>query len=163
VRGLADRSIKLAGAEKRFFARWLNLYSDSAELVCAPPTFIKINSVITLAISLLSNILLYFLAVKGGVDQSNYYAFTAAYGAVMGAFSSLAGVALSVGRIQPILEMAEPILTEVPETASHKQFVTKVNGNVELNNVYFRYNENMPYVINDLSLKIRAREYVAIV
>jgi ABC-type bacteriocin/lantibiotic exporter with double-glycine peptidase domain len=29
--------------------------------------------------------------------------------------------------------------------------------------VYFRYNENSPYILNDLSIKIRAGEYVAIV
>ena len=46
------QKIKLSGAEKRFFARWLNLYSDSVELTYAPPTFIKINGVITTTVSL---------------------------------------------------------------------------------------------------------------
>ena len=157
------QKIKLSGAEKRFFARWLGIYSDSAELTYAPPTFIKINGVITTAISLISNIVLYYLAVKSGIDQSNYFAFTAAYGGVMGAFSSLAGVALSVGRIKPILDMAEPFLKAEPETADNKEIVTKLTGGIELNNVYFRYNENSPYVVNNMSLKIRPGEYVAIV
>ncbi|MBQ8967172.1 NHLP bacteriocin export ABC transporter permease/ATPase subunit [Ruminococcus sp.] len=157
------QKIKLAGAEKRFFARWLNEYSDCAELTYAPPTFIKINSVITTAIGLFSNIILFFLAVKGGVDQSSYFAFTAAYGAVMGAFAALAAMALSAGRIKPILEMAEPFLKAEPETADNKEIVTKLTGGVELNNVYFRYGENSPYIVKDLSLKIKAGEYVAIV
>ena len=157
------QKIKLAGAEKRFFARWLDLYSQGAELVYAPPTFIKINSVITTGIGLVSNIVLYFLAVRGGLDQSDYYAFTAAYGAVMGAFSSLAGVALSVGQIKPILEMAEPFLSAEPETADSKETVSRISGSIELNNVYFRYSENSPYIVNDLSLRIRPGEYVAIV
>ena len=58
------QKIKLAGAEKRVFAKWLNLYSAGAELVYNPPVFIKINSVISLGISLISNIILYSLAVK---------------------------------------------------------------------------------------------------
>ena len=157
------QKIKLAGAEKRFFARWLNLYSDGAELIYAPPTFIKINSVITTAIGLISNIVLYYLAVKSGIDQSGYFAFTAAYGAVMGAFSSLAGIALSVGRVKPILEMAEPFLKAEPETADNKEIVTKLTGGIELNNVYFRYSESSPYIVNNMSLKIKAGEYVAIV
>ena len=157
------QKIKLSGAEKRFFSRWLNLYSDGAELVYAPPAFIKLNGVITTAITLVSNIVLYYLAVKSSVDQSSYFAFTASYGAVMGAFSSLAGMALSVGRIKPILEMAEPFLKNEPETSDNKEIVTKLSGGVELNNVYFRYSENSPYIVNDLSLKIRAGEYVAIV
>ena len=157
------QKIKLAGAEKRFFSRWLNLYSDSAELTYAPPTFIKINTVITTAIGLISNIVLYFLAVESGIDQSNYFAFTAAYGAVMGAFSSLAGMALSFGRIKPIMEMAEPFLKSEPETADNKEIVTKLTGGIELNNVYFKYSENGPYIVNNLSLKIKAGEYIAIV
>ncbi len=157
------QKIKLSGSEKRFFARWLNQYSEAAALTYSPPMFIRINSVITTAISLFSNIVMYFLAVKSGIDQSNYFAFTAAYGAVMGAFSSLAGIALSVGRIKPILEMAEPFLKTEPETADNKEMVTKLSGSIELNNVYFKYSENSPYIIRNLSLKIRSGEYVAIV
>ncbi len=157
------QKIKLSGSEKRFFARWLNEYSEEAELTYSPPMFIRINSVITTAISLISNIVLYYLAVSSGIDQSNYFAFTAAYGAVMGAFSSLAGIALSFGRIKPILEMAEPFLKTEPETADNKEMVTKLSGNIELNNVYFRYSENSPYIVNNLSLKIKDGEYVAIV
>ena len=157
------QKIKLSGAEKRFFARWLGLYSDTAELTYAPPMFIKINGVITTAISLVSNIVLYYLAVQSGIDQSNYFAFTAAYGAVMGAFSALAGMALSVGRIKPILEMAEPFLKTEPEAADNKEIVTRLSGSIELNNVCFRYNENSPYIVNNMSFKIKAGEYVAIV
>ncbi len=157
------QKIKLSGSEKRFFARWLNEYSEEAELTYSPPMFIRINSVITTAISLISNIVLYYLAVSSGIDQSNYFAFTAAYGAVMGAFSSLAGIALSFGRIKPILEMAEPFLKTEPETADNKETVTKLSGSIELNNVYFRYSENSPYIVNNLSLNIKSGEYVAIV
>ena len=46
-------------------------------IIYAPPTFIKINDVINLAISLASTIILYFLAAQNGVDQSAYFAFTA--------------------------------------------------------------------------------------
>ena len=125
--------------------------------------FIRINGVITTAIGLFANIVLYFLAIESGIDQSNYFAFTAAYGAVMGAFTSLAGIALSFGRVKPILEMAEPFLKTEPETADNKEMVTKISGGIELNNVYFRYSENSPYIVNDLSLKIKEGEYVAIV
>lgn len=157
------QKIKLSGAEKRFFAHWLNLYSDSVELIYSPPNFIKMNSVITTAISLISTIVLYYLAVKSVVDQSGYYAFTAAYGAVMGAFGSLSDIALSVGKIRPIFEMAEPFLKAEPETSDNKEMVTKLTGGIELNNVYFRYNEKSPYIVKNMSLKIKPGEYVAIV
>ena len=157
------QKIKLAGAEQRFFARWLHYYSDSAELTYAPPLFLRINSVITLGISLISTIILYYLTAKSGIDRSTYYAFMAAYGAVMGAFRSLAGAALSIGRIRPVMEMAEPFLKTEPEASDHREIVTELKGRIELSNVCFRYSENAPYIINDLSLTIRPGEYVAIV
>jgi len=79
---------------------------------------------------------------------------------VMGAFSALSGVALTVARIRPILEMAEPILKTEPESAENKAMVTRLSGTIELSNVSFRYRESMPYVIDGMSLKIKAGEYV---
>ena len=157
------QKIKLAGAEKRVFARWLNLYSEGADLVYNPPAFLNMSDVITLGINLFSTIILYYLAVKNGVDQSSYFAFIASYGAVMGAFSSLSGIALSVAEIRPILEMAYPFLKTAPETAEDREILTEISGRVELDHVYFRYNTNGPYILNDLSLKVRPGEYVAIV
>ena len=157
------QKIKLAGAEKRIFAKWLNLYSEGAELTYNPPMFIKINTVISTAISLISTIVMYYLAIKSGIDQPSYFAFTAAYGMLSGAFMSLSGVALSAARIKPILEMAEPFLKTEPETSENKEIVTGITGGVELDHVSFRYGEDLPLVIDDLSIKIKPGDYVAIV
>lgn len=59
--------IKLSSAEKRIFAKWLNLYADGAELSYNPPLFIKLNGVISTGITLVSNIILYYLAVESGI------------------------------------------------------------------------------------------------
>ena len=157
------QKIRLSGSEKRVFAKWMNVYSESAELTYNPPMFIKINAVISTAISLAGNIVLYYMAMRSNVDPSSYYAFTASYGMLMGAFMSVSGIALSVAQIQPILEMAEPFLKTEPETSLDKEIVTNISGNIELNHVSFRYSDDTPYVINDISLKIRPGEYVAIV
>ena len=58
------QKIKLAGAEKRIFAKWLDHYSQEAELVYNPPMFIKVNGIISTAISLFSTIVLYYLAIE---------------------------------------------------------------------------------------------------
>ena len=157
------RKIRLSGSEKRAFARWGRLYAQNMELEYNPPMFLKINSVIMTAISLIGNIILYYLAVKSEVGPSGYFAFSAAYGRVMGAFSSLAGIAISVASIPPVLEMAEPILKTEPEITAGKEVITQIRGNIEMNHISFRYEENTPFVLEDLSLKIRSGEYVAIV
>ena len=157
------QKIKLAGAEKRAFAKWGRSYAEVSELIYNPPILLRANGAITTAISLVGTIVMYYLAVQTSVTPSEYIAFNAAFGAVSAAFASLTGVALSVAKIRPILEMAEPILKTEPESAENKTMVTKLGGNIELSNVYFRYTPNMPYVVNGMSLKIRAGEYVAIV
>ena len=157
------QKIRLSGSEKRAFARWGRLFAKVSRLEYNPPMFLKMNRVFTLAISLVGTIVLYYLAVDTGVAANEYFAFNAAYGRVFGAFTALAGIAISVASIPPVLEMAEPILKTEPEVTAEKEVLTGISGNIELNHISFRYGENMPYVLNDLSLKIHAGEYVAIV
>ena len=157
------QKIRLSGAEKRAFARWADVYARNAELEYNPPTFVKLNGVFTKAISLVGTIVLYYIAIKSGVKAHEYYGFSAAYGELMGAFTALAGIAVSVAAIKPVLEMAEPILETEPEVSADKTPVTNVSGSIELNYVSFRYEDSAPWVLKNLSLKIRAGEYVAIV
>ena len=157
------QKIRLSGSEKRAFARWGRLYAKSAKLDYDPPMFLKLNRVIITAVSLLGTILLYYLAVKSGVAVNSYIAFNSAYGHVMGAFSALAGIAISIASISPVLEMAEPILKAEPEVASDKETVSSLSGSIEMSHISFRYEADSPWILEDLSLKLRSGEYVAIV
>lgn len=157
------QKIKLAGAEKRAFARWGNLYAEEAALMYNPPIYIKLNSVISTAISLAGTLVMYYAAIRTQVSVADYYAFNTAYGMVSGAFMSFVSIALTVAQIKPIMDMAKPILDAVPEVSEGKQVITRLSGGIELNNVSFRYHDNMPFVLDNLSLKIRPGQYVAIV
>lgn len=157
------QKIKLAGAEKRAFTRWAKHYNEEIKHSYGKPLYMTISGTIGLAISLLGTFVMYFFAIESGVSVADYYAFTAAYGMVSGALSSLAGMALNAAQIRPVLDMAKPILDAVPEVSEDKQMVEHLSGGVELNNISFRYNDSMPNVIDDLTLKIRPGQYVAIV
>lgn len=157
------QKIKLAGSEKRAFAKWADQYAQAARFSYDPPVFLKINRVISTAISLVGTIVMYYLAVQSKVSVAEYYAFNSAYGIVSGAFMSLSGVALTIAQIKPVYEMVKPILEAVPEVSVGKKVVTRLSGSIELNNVSFRYSESMPLVVDNLSLKIRPGQYVAIV
>jgi NHLM bacteriocin system ABC transporter ATP-binding protein len=157
------QKIKLSGAEKRAFAKWGGQYAKMAELTYNPPTFLKVNSVLNTAVSLIGVIIIYYTAVQNHVTVSDFYAFNTSYGLVAGAVSTLAGMALSIAKIKPMMEMCAPILESVPEIAENKKVIDRLSGGIELNHVSFRYQENMPLIIDDLSLKIRPGQYVAIV
>ena len=128
-----------------------------------PPIYIKLNSVISTAISLAGTLVMYYAAIRTQVSVADYYAFNTAYGMVSGAFMSFVSIALTVAQIKPIMDMAKPILDAVPEVSEGKQVITRLSGGIELNNVSFRYHDNMPFVLDNLSLKIRPGQYVAIV
>ncbi len=157
------QKIRLSGAEKRAFARWGRLYAKEAKLQYDPPIFLKVAPVITMAISLIGTMFLYAAAIRSGVSVAEYYAFNSAYGMVNAAFMALAAIAAGAAQIKPVLEMAKPILEAEPEVATDKLVLTRLSGGIELNNVTFRYTEDMPPVLDDLSLKIRPGQYVAIV
>jgi len=157
------RKIRISGAEKRAFARWANVFAKSSSYQYNPPMFIKINGVINMTISLTGTIVMYFFAIKTGINMAEYSAFTTAYGMVFGAFSSLASITLSISNIKPILDMAKPIMDCEPETQENKEVLTKVNGGIEMSHVSFRYSENMPLIVDDMSFKINPGQYVAIV
>ena len=157
------QKIKLSGAEKRAFARWANVYTQRAKLTYNPPTFLKYSSVFSMAISLIGTILMYYFAANSHVSVADYYAFNTAYGMVSGAFMSLASIELTAANLKPILDLAKPIMHTVPEMSADKQVVTRISGGIELNNISFRYNESMPNVLDNLSLKIKPGQYVAIV
>jgi NHLM bacteriocin system ABC transporter ATP-binding protein len=157
------QKIKLTGAEKRAFARWGELYAKVVELQYNPPLFLKINAVISSAISIVGTIVMYNQAIVTGVSTAEYYAFNTAYGMVAGAFMSLFGMALTAANIRPTFEMAEPILKALPELSESKETLTKISGKIEIVNLTFKYSENSPIIIDNLSLKINPGQYVAIV
>ena len=157
------QKIKLSGAEKRAFAQWGESYAELLHSKYNIPAFLKLNKAITTAVSLLGVIMFYQLAVKANMAPSAYIAFNAAYGAVIAALTALADSVVSVAQIRPILETIDPILKTQPEASSQREMVTSLSGNIELSNVYFRYKENMPYVVNGMNLRIKAGEYVGIV
>lgn len=157
------QKIRLSGAEHRAFARWGRLYAKSAQMLYNPPMILKVSRVISTAISLVGTMVLYYAAVKSKVSISEYYAFNTAYGMVAGAFMTLASTASTIANIKPTLEMVRPILETVPEIDESKKMVTQLKGGIELNNVSFRYREDMPMILDNLSLKIHPGQYVAIV
>ena len=157
------QKIKLSGAEKRAFARWSKLFARQLEATYNPPVFLRANAAFSSIISLSGTIVMYYMAIRSNISVAEYYAFSTAYGMIAGAFMSITGIATAVANFKPVMEMAKPILQTVPEVSEGKQVAQRLSGSIELNNISFRYNENMPLVIDDLSLKIRPGQYVAIV
>lgn len=157
------QKVKLAGAEKRAFSRWLQLYAQEARVNYRPPILVTLSPALTALISAVGSIVIYYFAIESKVGVADYYAFTSAYGMVSGAFASLAALAATIAQIKPVLEKIRPIFDAVPEFSAEKSVVSRLSGGIELDNVSFRYSDSMPMIVDGMSLKIRPGQYVAIV
>jgi NHLM bacteriocin system ABC transporter ATP-binding protein len=157
------QKVKLAGAEKRAFSKWAKAYGEIGRTAYSPPVLIRLNEAISGALTLGGTILLYYFAGRNHVSQSDFIAFSVAYGAVSGAVMSLSGVITTLAGVKPLMEMVQPILDAVPETDGGKKIVTSLSGNIEISNVTFRYDKDGPVILNNISLTIKPGEYVAIV
>ena len=155
--------IKLAGAERRAFTRWAQDYAQVAKSIYDRPLLLKASSVITTATGLAGTILIYFLASATQVSVADYMAFNVAYGMVTGAIMALAGIGTQIAAIQPTMKLVEPVLKCQPEAREGDHPVEDVTGAIELTDVTFRYSEDGPAIVEDLSLSIHPGDYVAIV
>ena len=157
------QKIKVAGAEKRAFAKWAENYSNVAKLAYSPPLLIKLDGVISLVIGSVGTMVLYYFAIVTKVDTANYYAFNQAYGAVTAAIASISGVALQFASMGPILKMIKPVMEQEPENGAGKKIPLSLSGDIEISNLSFKYEEKGPTILDNINLKIKKGEYVAIV
>ena len=155
--------IRLSGAENRVFTKWLDLYTRGADLKFNPPVIVKFQKVFNAAITLTGTIVMYFIAVKTRVSVADYYAFNTAYAYVSGALNAITSVAIAAATVKPSLELIRPLMEAEPEKHVGRESVATIMGNIELSHVTFRYEKEGRKIIDDLSLKIPARQYVAIV
>ena len=155
--------IRLSGAENRVFARWIELYTREADLKFNPPALIKLNGAFTTGISLIGTIVMYYVSVRTKVSIADYYAFNAAYAYISGAFSAISAMAMTAATVKPSLEIIRPLMEAEPEKHTGREAVASITGNIELSHVTFRYEKEGRKILDDLSLRIPARQYVAIV
>lgn len=157
------QKIRLAGAERRAFAHWAEGYREQAEYQYASPVFVRAGEAIAAGITTVGTILIYYSAAMHQVAAADYIAFSASFGMVSGALTSLASVGVMAAQIRPLVEMVEPILQAEPEVAEGKQMIRRLSGGLELSNISFRYVPDGPLILDNVSLKIRPGQYVAVV
>ena len=157
------QKIKMAGAERRALATWANRYQKLVRLTYNGPLALRLSGTVQTLVSALGTIAIYVSAVGGDVTVAQYMAFASAFGMVSGAFSALTGAASQIALVRPYLEKAEPIMRTKPEVSEGRAALPRISGAFEMDNVTFAYDAGQRPVVEGLSLKVRAGEYVAIV
>ena len=161
LRGIAK--LKVAGAERRAFSFWARRYAGMAQALYGRPALLLAAPALVPLIAAAGTIVFYGTATAAGISAADYMAFNYAFGMVSGAIAALAAATPQLARLSPLLEMVEPIMKAVPETLSSQRQVSSLEGSIEVSNVSFRYADNLPLVLDGVSLKVEPGEYVAIV
>lgn len=158
------RKIKSSGAEERAYAKWAFSFCDAMQDRHGRNRFLVFYPALTTLVATGTMVLTYYYTMEAKICLSDYLAFLSAYGMVTTAVSAMADMLPDLAGIRPSLDLCKPILETIPEvedSTGHK--VEFLSGAIEITGLKFRYNEDSPYIFNDLSLKINPCEYVAIV
>ncbi|MEW9125222.1 MAG: NHLP bacteriocin export ABC transporter permease/ATPase subunit, partial [Thermotaleaceae bacterium] len=157
---------RVAGAERRAFYQWVKEFSFQRKIAFKGKLIANwlktFNSFFPMVTSI---IIFYFVinATQSNLEPGKFIAFNAALGTFIAYMTSLSQALLTVNAIVPMYETTKPILETLPEYDETKDDAGELTGEIEVNHVSFRYKKNGPLVIQDVSLRIKEGEYVALV
>ena len=155
--------LKLSGSEDRAYARWLKGYAEQAGATYNAKFPLCARTQLVTICRLFGLLLAFYLAYKGRVSVASFAAFTTSYGMAMGCLDAMAPRFKWIAQLGPLLRQGAPILQTVPEYGEGKAMVSELTGRIDLNHITFRYDEDSPPVLDDLSLTINPGEYVGVV
>ena len=168
----AVAKLRGAGAERRAFAYWADDFAVQRRLVYKARLARAVLATANAAAPALSSLALfgfYALWNRGGagpvgaMTSGDFLAFIAAFGTLSTASLHAGGTVVEILRIVPIYERARPILEAVPEAADERPDAGALAGEIEVARVSFRYHEDGPEVLRDVTLRVAPGESIAIV
>ncbi|HEX3011747.1 MAG TPA: NHLP bacteriocin export ABC transporter permease/ATPase subunit, partial [Syntrophomonadaceae bacterium] len=157
---------RVAGAENRAFYLWAKEFSKQRKINFKKSVLSNCLETFNAAFSLIASLIIFASVVylsKGSLTAGNFIAFNAAFIAFWAAMLAMSNAFLSVNQIFPIFEKIKPILDTEPEYDEYKSNPGNLTGSIEVSHVSFRYKEEDPLVLKDISFKIREGEYVGLV
>ena len=157
--------LRAQGAENRAFAIWASLFSRQKTLDVRVRrvgiTLGTIDGAYGLCCSMSMFAAVAFLTPD--MRPGEFIAFSAAFGQFVGATMALSAALTGMLAVIPLYERALPILQTVPESADAAHSPGVLSGAIDVTGVSFRYTADGPDVLSDLSISIRAGEFVALV
>jgi NHLM bacteriocin system ABC transporter ATP-binding protein len=166
VSGIAK--LRVAGVEDRAFALWAREFSAQKKVAFKARSVANNLSVFNSVYPVLTLMAIFAMIAfasesRAGLSTGDFLAFTAAFSQFLVASLAVSSAFISTLNVVPIYERAQPILQTLPEVDPAKSDPGDLTGEIEIGHVVFRYRENEPLVLKDVSLHIEAGEFAAIV
>ena len=158
--------LRVAGAEASAFASWARIYRDQHLANIAISRRNEHLAAFNAALPALLSAALFAVALARDPASLTVSDFLVAYAVSMTFFASVSGLTRSVGAIAAVLvgyEQVKPILTALPEGCQQVGESITLAGEVRLDHISFRYFEDGPLIVDDVSIHARPGEFVAVV
>ena len=175
---------RVKGAESQAYRLWGERFAEEWRADYAARWQKNYSTILASVQPILLSLIIYYMALKelaagGGnvatgaaanlfaVDEpmtaAKFIAFQSAYTAFNTSLTAVISVIEQLSVIFPILENLKPILETEPESSEEKMEADVLSGALEVRNLTFAYQKDLPNVLDDVSFRIAAGEHVAIV
>ncbi len=158
--------LRVAGAEGRAFSAWGRSFSDLKKATFDARNMLNNVQILNSTYPLLATMVIFAVAIGGGqgsLSTGSFLALFSAFGLLLNSMLGLNSSIMSLLSIVPAYERMRPILQSTPEVDESKVDPGELTGEIEVNNVSFRYHADGPLVLKNISIKVRPGEFIALV
>lgn len=163
VQGISK--LRVAGAENLAFARWARDFGRQRRFAYRAGVFRNLQTLFSAVFPALGLLLFYgwVIQARGDLRTGDFLAFLAAYTNVQTGLFQVFSAFSAVLATAPLFERMKPILETAPEVDESKASPGELNGRLEIRNVTFRYQEDGPEILKDVSFEVGPGQFVALV
>jgi ATP-binding cassette subfamily C protein len=158
--------LRVAGAESRAYARWAERFAEQRRRTLAAQRAANAQTTFNAVYGVLTTLGVFAMVgfvSKESLPLGEFLAFNAAFGQFLSAALSVVSVFSGVLAAVPVYERLRPILETVPEVDGSKAEPGELAGEIEFSHVSFRYHEDTPLVLDDVSFRAGPGEFIALV
>lgn len=164
LRGLPK--LRVAGAESFAYAAWAGEFARSRELQRRAGRIKNITTVLNAVYLPLCTLVMFVLLAgpaRGSLTAGEFLTFSTAVTMLLTSVTQLTGALISAAAVLPMFEQIKPVLDATPEVRAGSTQPGELRGGIEARGVSFRYTDDGPLVLDDVSLTVRPGEFVAVV
>lgn len=164
LRGLPK--LRVAGAESFAYAAWAGEFARSRELQQRAGRIKNVTTVLNSVYLPLCTLIMFLLLAgpaRGSLTAGEFLTFSTAVTMLLTSVTQLTGALISAASVLPMFEQIKPVLDEAPEVRGASTQPGELRGEIEARSLSFRYTDDGPLVLDDVSLSIRPGEFVAVV
>ncbi|MFD3971621.1 NHLP bacteriocin export ABC transporter permease/ATPase subunit [Streptomyces cyaneofuscatus] len=164
LRGLPK--LRVAAAESFAYAAWAREFARSREMQQRAGRIRNITTVLDSVYLPLCSLIMFMLLAgpaRGTMSAGAFLTFSTSVTMLLTSVTQLTGALVSAAAALPMFEQVRPVLEEMPEVKGASARPGVLSGGIEARKLSFRYAEDAPLVLDDVSLEIRPGEFVAVV